>query len=56
MLIHAFVLQKELENMALGRVLAIHAPQCLFSAAIAWSAYLRSASKIALNPPSYLPA
>jgi hypothetical protein len=50
-LIHAFLLQKELENMPLRRVLAIHAPRCLFSAAIAWSAYLRSVSNTPLNPP-----
>ena len=49
-LIHAFLLQKELENMPLRRVLAIHAPRCLFSAAIAWSAYLRCVSNTPLDP------
>ena len=50
-LIHAFLLQKELENTPLRRVLAIHAPRCLFSAAIAWSAYLRSVLNTPLNSP-----
>ena len=50
-LIHAFLLQRELENMPLRRVLAIHVPRCLFSAAIAWSAYLRSVSNTPLNLP-----
>jgi hypothetical protein len=48
-LLHAFLLQKQLESMLLRRVLPIHVPRCLFSAAIAWFCYLRSAQYTALD-------
>ena len=48
-LIHASLLQKQLENVPLWHVLAIHVPRCLFSAAIAWATYLQSGS-LALSP------
>ena len=43
-LIHASLLQSQLENIPLRRVLAIHVPRCLFSAAITWAAHLHSGS------------
>ena len=51
-LIHAFLIQRELENTSLRRVLAIHVPRCVFSAAVAWSVYFDYVSRNALagNP------
>ena len=51
-LMHAFLLQKNFEEMLLRRVVAIHVPRCLFSAAIVWSTYLNSLSSF---PPSLPP-
>jgi hypothetical protein len=44
-LLHAFLLQKLLQSVPLGRVMAIHVPRCLFSAAVAWAAYLACTSR-----------
>ena len=52
-LMHAFLLQKNYEEMLHRRVAAIHVPRCLFSAAIVWSVYLNSLSGF---PPSLPPA
>lgn len=39
---HAFLLQKNLEGLHCRRVVAMHVPRALFSAAIVWSTYLDS--------------
>jgi len=39
-LLHAFLLQKRLESVPMGRAKAIHVPRCLFSAAVAWAGFL----------------
>ena len=39
-LLHAFLLQKRLESIPMGRAKAIHVPRCLFSAAASWAGYL----------------
>ena len=51
-LMHAYLLQKSFEDIALRRVAAIHVPRCLFSAAIVWSTYLNSLTSF---PPSLAP-
>ena len=41
---HAFLLQLKLEELHSRRVVTLHVPRALFSAAIVWSAYLNSLS------------
>lgn len=50
-LLHAFLLQKQLESISLYQVLAIHVPRCLFAAAIVWFIYLESAQENLEIPP-----
>lgn len=49
---HAFLLQKNLEELHSRRVVTMHVPRALFSAAIVWSTYLDSLSGC---PPSVMP-
>ncbi|KAJ9608388.1 hypothetical protein H2200_007376 [Cladophialophora chaetospira] len=44
-LVHAHLLQKNMENKCMRRPLAIHVPRCLFSAAICWATFLGSNAK-----------
>jgi hypothetical protein len=44
-LLHAFLLQKRLESVPMGRAKAVHVPRCLFSAAVVWAGFLACASQ-----------
>ena len=43
-LVHASLLQAQMEKVSMSQAVAFHVPRCLFSAAITWSAYLHSVS------------
>ncbi|KIW32627.1 uncharacterized protein PV07_04158 [Cladophialophora immunda] len=49
-LMHAFLLQKNLEELSSRRVVAIHVPRALFSAAIVWATFLNSLSVFPPDP------
>lgn len=51
-LMHAFLLQKNLEELPSRRVVAMHVPRSLFSAAIVWSRYLTSLNNFPPSPTS----
>lgn len=50
-LVHASLLQRNVEGMLFRRVVAMHVPRCLFSAAIVWSAYLQTLTSLTNFPP-----
>ena len=48
-LVHAYMLQKNFEEVLLRRVVAMHVPRCLFSTVILWTAYLKAVSSFPLD-------